>query len=97
MWRARSRRSRDRQATGPDAEPLERDWPNAAKVRKLIAKAVHSTLRAASNASSLNSSVELLATPQMAGSLPATMDWNAVFAYPLALDGRVGPQPTIVD
>jgi hypothetical protein len=33
----------------------------------------------------------------MAGNLPAAMNWNAVFAYPLAPDGSVGPRRTLVD
>jgi gluconolactonase len=43
------------------------------------------------------SSIGPPATAQMAGNLPAAMNWNAVFAYPLGPDGSVGPRRTLVD
>jgi gluconolactonase len=43
------------------------------------------------------SSIGPPATAQMAGNLPAAMNWNAVFAYPLSPDGGVGPRRTVVD
>jgi len=43
------------------------------------------------------SSIGPPATAPMAGNLPAAMNWNAVFAYPLGPDGSVGPRRTLVD
>lgn len=43
------------------------------------------------------SSIGPPATAPMPGNLPAAMNWNAVFAYPLADDGSVGPRRTLVD
>jgi len=43
------------------------------------------------------SSIGPPATAQMGGNLPAAMNWNAVFAYPLGADGSVGARQTIVD
>jgi gluconolactonase len=43
------------------------------------------------------SSIGPPATAPMASNLPAAMNWNAVFAYPLAADGSVGPRRTLVD
>ena len=43
------------------------------------------------------SSIGPPATAQMGGNLPAAMNWNAVFAYPLAPDGSVGSRRTLVD
>src|SRR4051812_33350788 len=43
------------------------------------------------------SSIGPPATAPMPGNLPAAMNWNAVYAYPLAADGSVGPRRTLVD
>ena len=43
------------------------------------------------------SSIGPPAMAQMAGNLPAAMNWNAVYAYPLGADGSVGPRRTLVD
>jgi len=43
------------------------------------------------------SSIGPPATAPMAGNLPAAMNWNAVFAYPLGPDGSVGARRTVVD
>ncbi|MEJ6024290.1 SMP-30/gluconolactonase/LRE family protein [Ramlibacter sp. PS4R-6] len=43
------------------------------------------------------SSIGPPATAQMASNLPAAMNWNAVYAYPLGADGSVGPRQTLVD
>src|SRR4051812_28777864 len=43
------------------------------------------------------SSIGPPATAQMAGNLPAAMNLNAVYAYPLAADGSVGPRRTVID
>ncbi|MEI8143998.1 MAG: SMP-30/gluconolactonase/LRE family protein [Alphaproteobacteria bacterium] len=43
------------------------------------------------------SSIGPPATAPMSGNLPAAMNWNAVYAYPLAADGSVGPRRTLVD
>jgi gluconolactonase len=43
------------------------------------------------------SSIGPPATAPMAGNLPAAMNWNAVFAYPLDQDGSVGPRRILID
>ncbi|MFM2066058.1 MAG: Gluconolactonase [Pseudomonadota bacterium] len=43
------------------------------------------------------SSIGPPATAPMDGKLPAAMNWNAVYAYPLGADGKVGPRSTLVD
>lgn len=43
------------------------------------------------------SSIGPPATAPMPGNLPAAMNWNAVYAYPLGADGSVGPRRMLVD
>jgi gluconolactonase len=43
------------------------------------------------------SSIGPPATAPMPANLPAAMNWNAVYAYPLAADGSVGARRTLVD